>query len=419
MMTATAVTTPVSLAKCYQSVRNYTEELAAPLSGEDQVVQSMPDVSPTKWHRAHVTWFFETFLLLPNLAGYEPVDPNYGYLFNSYYESIGGRHPRPDRGLITRPDIEDVRVYRQRVDEAMRRLIDDVVPHHPELVELIELGLHHEQQHQELLLTDIKHVLSGNVVRPAYRPKTGLGSHTAEAATMLDFDGGIASIGTSGDGFHFDNEGPCHDVLLKPYRLADRLVTCGEWLDFMADEGYGQADLWLSDGWHTVTAQGWDAPLYWKRSDGGWVVHTLEGERPVDPNEPVVHISYYEADAFTRWAGARLPTEFEWEAAATGETVPDGAPAKLHPTAGTGSGLRQLYGDVWQWTASAYAPYPGFHPAAGAVGEYNGKFMVDQQVLRGSSAVTPSGHARVTYRNFLPTSARWQFSGLRLAHDGV
>ena len=406
----------------YLDVRATTERLAAPLSAEDQVVQSMPDVSPTKWHRAHVTWFFETFVLAPNLPGYE-ADPTYSFLFNSYYEAVGERHPRPDRGLITRPTLAEVGAYRRRVDESMVDLLDGPLASEPELRSLVELGLHHEQQHQELLLMDIKHVFGSTVVRSAYRDRPAAPGGSNPLWTWVDVDGGIVPVGHHGAGFAFDNEGPVHEVLVAPFRLADRAVTAGDWLLFIDDGGYSTVDLWLSDGWHHSRAAGWEAPEYWRRSPDGWLLHTLDGERPLDPAEPVVHVSYYEADAFARWAGARLPTETEWETAATGAPVegnllPTG---HLHPIAAipeaAGSRPRQLFGDVWEWTASPYTPYPGFRPAPGAVGEYNGKFMIDQQVLRGGSAVTPGGHVRPTYRNFFPARARWHFGGLRLASD--
>jgi len=401
METAEEAASPTTLADRYLAVRTYTDALAAPLGPEDQVVQSMPDVSPTKWHRAHVTWFFETFLLLPFLPGYEPVDPAYQYLFNSYYEAVGERHPRPERGLITRPTVDEVTAYRRAVDTAMIELIDTVLADKPELADLVELGLHHEQQHQELLLMDIKHVFSSTILRPAYRSGDGEQSAPPGPLGWVNSAGGLVKVGHEGDGFHFDNEGPHHDVFLAPYRLADRLVTAGEWLEFMGDGAYAQPTLWLSDGWHTVQDQRWEAPLYWREADDGWVRHTLEGELQVDPSEPVTHVSYYEADAFARWAGVRLPTEFEWEAAA----------------ADSDKRFAGLFDQAWQWTSSAYSPYPGFHPEPGAVGEYNGKFMVDQQVLRGSSLATPPGHSRVTYRNFFPARSRWQFGGVRLAAD--
>jgi ergothioneine biosynthesis protein EgtB len=420
----------LDLATRYQYVRSTTERLAEPLSAEDQVVQSMPDVSPTKWHRAHVTWFFETFLLTPHLEGYE-ADPTYGYLFNSYYEAVGERQPRPQRGLITRPSVAEVAQYRRKVDDGMRDLLASDTVEDPAVRDLVVLGLHHEQQHQELLLMDIKHVLSSTIVRSPYR--TGEPTVTADnpAWSWIDFDGGIVELGYAGDGFHFDNERPVHETLIRPYRLADRPVTVGDWLMFMEDGGYRRPELWLSDGWHHSTAEGWNAPSYWRTADdGSWLIYTLDGERPLNPAEPVVHVSYYEADAYARWAGARLATEAEWEVAARPLPI-DGnlLPADhLHPMPvgstnpaeepdGSAVRLRQMYGDVWEWTSSPYIGYPGFKPAAGAVGEYNGKFMIDQQVLRGGCAVTPDGHVRSSYRNFFPAHARWQFGGLRLAAD--
>ncbi|MEM7271623.1 MAG: ergothioneine biosynthesis protein EgtB [Actinomycetota bacterium] len=405
----------------YREVRDATERLAEPLSPEDQVVQSMPDVSPTKWHRAHTTWFFETFLLAPKLPGYTP-DPTFGYLFNSYYETVGERHPRPERGLVTRPSVADVTAYRQLVDERMHELLTGPGAVDVAVQELLVLGLHHEQQHQELLLMDIKHVLSSTIVRSPYRGRNPSPPSEHRPWSWVDVEGGIVPVGHCADGFCFDNELPVHDVLLRPFRLADRLVTAGDWMEFMADGGYRRHELWLSAGWHHLAETGWDAPAYWSRADGDtWLVYTLDGDRPVDPAEPVVHVSYYEADAFARWADARLPTEAEWEHAA-GDSPIEGnlLPADhLHPVpAGPGDGsLRQLYGDVWEWTASPYTAYPGFRAAAGAVGEYNGKFMIDQQVLRGGAAVTPGGHVRPSYRNFFPASARWHFGGLRLASD--
>jgi ergothioneine biosynthesis protein EgtB len=393
----------------YAEVRAFTEALAAPLSPEDQTVQSMPDVSPTKWHRAHTSWFFETFVLAPNVPGHRVFDEAYGYLFNSYYEAVGPRHARVERGLLSRPGASEIGAYRLHVDEAMGELLDGALP--PAVADLVELGLHHEQQHQELLLMDIKHVLSVNPMRPAYclvdhKP------YEASALGWIDHDGGLVEIGARDEGldrsFAFDNERPRHRVWLEPFSLADRLVTCGEWLAFIDDGGYRRPELWLSDGWATVATQGWDAPLYW--FDGGpdgsarrgeWSVFGLAGARRVDEYAPVRHVSYYEADAYARWAGARLPTEAEWETVA-------GADARETPCS-------QLFGETWQWTASDYAPYPGFAPAPGAVGEYNGKFMVGQHVLRGSSRLTPPGHGRLTYRNFFPPAARWAMSGVRLA----
>ncbi|MEM9033747.1 MAG: ergothioneine biosynthesis protein EgtB [Actinomycetota bacterium] len=419
-----APTTAASLRDRYVAIRGTTEALAAPLSPEDQQVQSMPDVSPTKWHRAHTTWFFETFLLQPSLPGYQAHDPDFGFLFNSYYEAVGPRHARPHRGLISRPSGDEVARYRDAVDEAMAELLDRVETGElAGLSDLIDLGLHHEQQHQELLLMDIKHVLSVNPTRPTYRRSEHTSGADPGPAGWVDHDGGVVSVGrASGDGFSFDNEGPVHDVLLRPFRLADRLVTAGDWLEFMADGGYRRAELWLSDGWYTVNGEGWDAPLYWFRDGDDWWIHTLTGVRPVDPSEPVVHVSGYEADAFASWAGARLPTEHEWELATRDVSVVEGnlLPADhLHPVAAAtdAPGVRQLFGDVWEWTASPYVAYPGFRAAAGAVGEYNGKFMSGQMVLRGGCAVTPGDHVRSTYRNFFPPSARWAFGGLRLASE--
>lgn len=423
-----------SLAAAYGRVRALTEELARPLSAEDQTVQSMPDASPTKWHRAHTSWFFETFLLQPHLAGYGAFDPAYSYLFNSYYEAVGARHPRAQRGLVTRPGIEGVRRYRAHVDRAMLELLDRLDgPGGPALADLAELGLHHECQHQELLLMDIKHALSASPCLPAYRdlpepdrPEPG------RRPGWIEHPGGLTEIGHAGPaaGFAFDNEGPRHPVYLQPFALAGGLVTNADWLAFVADGGYRRPELWLSEGWATVQAQGWEAPLYWSlparvpgsrpdpASPEDGQVFTLGGPRRLEPAEPVGHVSYYEADAFATWAGARLPTEAEWEAVAVQRRL-DGNFLDLdvlHPRPHSQE-PPGLAGDVWQWTSSAYGPYPGYRPAPGAVGEYNGKFMVSQYVLRGGSCVTPPGHVRASYRNFFPPSARWAFSGLRLAAD--
>jgi ergothioneine biosynthesis protein EgtB len=393
-------------------VRAVTDLLASRLSAEDQTAQSMPDASPTKWHRAHTSWFFEEFVL-NTLPAYRVFDPTYRYLFNSYYETVGARHPRPHRGLVTRPGIDEIARYRDHVEQAVARALED-----GDLdargVDLVELGCHHEQQHQELLLMDIKHLFAQNRFDPVYVERMPEPDQPAPALTWRSVDGGLYEVGHDGAGFAFDNEGPCHRVHLEPFEIAERAVTNADWLEFIDDAGYQRADLWLSDGWGRVQAEGWEAPQYWRADGSGWTTFTLSGRRAVRPAEPVCHVSFYEADAFARWAGARLPTEQEWEVAARGVDDRRGQlldPGRCHPgTAGTA-----MIGDVWEWTASAYLPYPGFRPAAGAVGEYNGKFMCDQHVLRGASAVTPAGHERATYRNFFPASARWAFSGLRLA----
>jgi len=422
---SSAVDTPADLQARFHAVRRFTEALAEPLSAEDQTVQTMPDVSPTKWHRAHTTWFFETFVLGAHQPGYDEVDPAYGFLFNSYYEGVGPRHARPQRGFLTRPGIAEIADYRRAVDEAMDALLDREVA--PEVASLVELGLNHEQQHQELLLMDIKHVLATNPLRPAYaagdsRPgadaSAGGGGDPVRAPTADEWiahPGGVVQVGHGGGGFAFDNEAPCHDALLTPFALRSGLVTNGDWLAFMDDGGYREPALWMSDGWGAVQSEEWVSPQYWIRDSFGWSLQTLAGSRPVDPDEPVVHVSWYEADAFARWAGHRLPTELEWEAVAGDRpAAADGiATFGLHPRAGG----EQWCGEVWQWTASPYAPYPGYAPAAGAVGEYNGKFMVNQQVLRGGACVTPAGHSRVTYRNFYYPASRWPFCGLRLAAD--
>jgi len=422
-----------ALEQGYRRVRTLTEELAAPLSAEDQTVQSMPDASPTKWHRAHTTWFFETFVLEPFAPWYSAHNGAYRFLFNSYYEAVGDRYPRHSRGVVTRPGIADVAEYRTVVDEAMVRLF--AAPLALDVGALVELGMHHEQQHQELILMDIKHALSCNPMFPAYVVDKNAEDGEATAAPnavrtprWIEHDGGLVEIGHDGSSFGFDNEFPRHTVYLEPFSVSDGPVTCGQWLAFMEDGGYQRSDLWLSDGWATVGAERWEAPLYWRRDPAGqgWRVFTLTGERPVDPAEPVVHVSYYEADAFARWAGGRLPTEAEWEAVATGraETGISAAPDPssgflsswaLHPRRSVAS--PSLLGEVWQWTSSAYGPYPGFRPAPGAVGEYNGKFMVSQYVLRGGCCVTPDDHVRATYRNFFPPSARWAFAGVRVALD--
>jgi len=412
-----------SLLRRYRQVRQWTEILAAPLSAEDQTVQSMPDVSPTKWHRAHASWFFETFLLQPYGREYRAFAPAYAYLFNSYYEAVGPRHPRPERGLLSRPGVAEIARYRAHVDDALARLITETEDASwPAIAERIELGLQHEQQHQELILMDIKHVLSLNPLGPVYKPAPARPRMDATRLAWRAFEGGLRRIGHDGAGFAFDNEGPRHKVWLEPFRLASRLVTNGEYAAFIEDGGYRRVNLWLSDGWATVKQQGWEAPLYWRRDEEGWSIFTLAGRRALDRAEPVSHVSFYEADAFARWCGKRLPSEAEWEIAALEAAVPlvgDRVEADVfHPTpAPPGAGLQQMIGEVWQWTASPYVGYPGFCPPEGAIGEYNGKFMANQMVLRGGAAVTPVGHARMTYRNFFPAAARWVMSGVRLAED--
>ena len=413
------------LARRYVEVRGLSETLASPLSPEDQQVQSMPDVSPTKWHLAHVTWFFETFLLSPHLPGYEPFDPAFGYLFNSYYEGVGARHPRPDRGLLSRPPVSEVIAYRAHVDGAMGRLFETLSDDAwAEPAELIELGLNHEQQHQELLLMDIKHVLSRNPLRPAYRPRNAREAAAAPEMGWVEQEGGLGRLGDEGTGFAFDNERPRHRVVLEDFRLADRAVTNGEYRAFVEDGGYRDPLLWLADGWATVQAEGWEAPLYWRETDGERSEFTLAGEVPLDHDAPVCHVSHYEAAAYATWAGKRLPTEAEWEAAAPGVDEENAnllAADRLHPAAANGNGrsaTRQMIGDVWEWTASPYVAYPGFRTSPGAVGEYNGKFMSNQMVLRGGCCATPPGHIRATYRNFFYPHQRWPFTGIRLAEDG-
>jgi len=405
---------PGSFAERLWRVRARTERLCDPLAIEDYVVQSMPDASPVKWHLGHTTWFFETFVLGPHLEGFRPYRPEWGQLFNSYYVSVGPRHPRPDRGLLTRPTVGEVYAYRKWVDERLGEFLGTGAAARPPVAALLELGLQHEQQHQELILTDLLHAFSRNPLRPAYSDVTP----GASAATPVAWErcpGGLVRIGHEGGGFAFDNEGPAHLVHLEPYEVASRPASAGEFAEFIADGGYRRPELWLSDGFAAAQAGGWGAPLYWERREGAWVRFTLHGERPVDPAEPVTHVSFYEADAFARWAGARLPTEAEWEnwaraAPVAGQFVEDGdlvavaRPPRASP-----------YGGAWVWTASPYVAYPGFKPAAGAVGEYNGKFMVNQLVLRGGSCLSPQGHIRATYRNFFPPPARWQMTGVRLA----
>lgn len=410
------LTEPPALRR-YRAVRQATMALTRSLTPEDQQAQSMPDASPTKWHLAHTSWFFETFLLTPRLAGYKVFDPRFGYLFNSYYEAVGPRQPRPERGLLTRPSLADVVAYREHVDAGMADLLAGGAEG---FADLLDLGLAHEEQHQELILMDILHLFAGSPLKPAYAPPRRAPGGAAPPLGFVDFAGGVVEIGHDGSGFAFDNEGPRHKVWLEPFGLADRLVTNGEWLGFMADGGYARPELWLSEGWARARAEDWRAPLYWEEGPDGWQVMTLRGLRAVDPAQPVAHVSFYEAEAYAAWAGARLPTEAEWEHAASAHP-PAGnllGSGRLEPApAGDGPGLKQLFGDLWEWTRSAYSPYPGFRPAPGAVGEYNGKFMASQFVLRGGACVTPAGHVRASYRNFFYPQQRWMFSGVRLARD--
>ena len=382
----------------YLAVRGETERRAAPLSPEDQQIQSMTDASPAKWHRAHTTWFFEQFLLGEHCPGYRPFHPDYAFLFNSYYVNAGPRHARHQRGLITRPGAEEIAAYRRHVDAAVVKFFqaadEDTLKR---LAPLVEVGLNHEQQHQELMYTDILHAFAQNPIPPAYDPAWTFPASSRSSEPWAELNEGIHTVGHADDGFHFDNEKPAHRALVGPVRLARNLVTNAEWLAFMQDGGYETATLWLMDGFAALTREGWEAPGHWRKIDGEWAIMTLGGVRPIDPDAPVCHVGYYEADAFARWAGKHLPTEMEWEVAARAGLLSD------------------AFGLVWQWTRSAYSPYPGYRSAEGALGEYNGKFMVNQFVLRGSSLATPDGHSRITYRNFFYPHHRWQFTGLRLA----
>ena len=405
------------LVERYRDVRALTQDLCRTLTPEDMALQSMPDTSPAKWHLAHTSWFFEHFILEPHGAGYKPFHPDYGYLFNSYYYSVGAMHPRPIRGLLSRPLVSDVLRYREHVDNHMAELLgrraDDVA-----LAVLVTLGLNHEQQHQELLLTDVKHLFSLNPLKPSWRELPAPAVVKAAPLKYLPQTGGLVQIGHTGKGFAFDNETPRHETLLPPHAMASRPVTNREYKDFIRDGAYAKPEFWLSDGWSTVQREGWKMPLYWNADMSS--EFTLGGERGIEWDAPVSHVSYYEADAFARWAGARLPREAEWESlAATGPVSGNLLDAgRFHPAASADTGLTQLYGDVWEWTASPYTPYPGFKPLGGSLGEYNGKFMANQMVLRGGSCVTPADHLRVSYRNFFYPQQRWQFMGFRLAKDG-
>ncbi|MFC7397268.1 ergothioneine biosynthesis protein EgtB [Chelatococcus sp. GCM10030263] len=416
-----SVLTPSDLERFYRDVRHTSDKLGEPLSDADATVQSMPDASPAKWHLAHTTWFFEAMALTPHLKGYEPFDKRFTFLFNSYYETLGARQPRPRRGMISRPALDEIYEYREYVDRAIARLLNLQPP--PEVAELIELGCHHEQQHQELLLTDILHLFAQNPIQPPYcaPAPARLETEVLPALSFTDFEGGIVEIGHAGPGFAFDSEGPRHRVFTEPFRLANRLVTNAQWMEFIEDGGYTKPLLWLSEGWAKVLAEGWSRPLYWEARDGEHWTMTLRGPQPVDPTAPVAHVSYFEADAFATWSGKRLPSEAEWEVAAQRLEVKGNflnlnrlAPEPASPWK---AGLQQMFGDVWEWTRSPFSPYPRFHAVDGAVGEYNGKFMSGQFVLRGGSCVTPPGHLRATYRNFFPAHMRWQFAGLRLAED--
>jgi len=412
-----------ALSQRFRGVRAATLALAAPLSAEDCVVQSMPDASPVKWHLAHTTWFFETFVLAAGDPDSEPFHAQYSFLYNSYYEAVGRRVERPRRGLQTRPSLTEVQAYRRHVDERVEVWLGSpAAAARDELLDVLELGLNHEQQHQELLLTDVKHLLSHNALDPVYAVRPALQRGRAGALSFLPFAGGVVPQGHGGSGFAYDNEGPRHEVLLQPFALASRPVTCGEFLEFIEADGYRRPELWLSDGWAWAQAEAIDAPLYWRRDGQAWSQFTLAGRRALEPEEPLCHVSLYEADAYARFRDARLPREAEWEHAARelpveGNFVESGA---LHPRPtrpGSGTGPAAMFGDVWEWTQSPYAPYPGYRAAAGALGEYNGKFMVNQIVLRGGSCASAQDHLRASYRNFFHPGARWQFSGLRLACD--
>ena len=409
----------LALLRRFRAIRGETEDICKPLATEDYGIQTMPEVSPPKWHLAHTTWFFETFILNPFFEDYKTFHPHFDFLFNSYYETVGKPFPRSQRGLLGRPTVQDVCRYRAHVNQHMESLISTIAGNQwNEFRGRAVLGLHHEQQHQELLLTDIKHIFAFNPLRPVYRKSEPL-SATVPKLNWIVYDGGVRKIGYHGDGFAFDNETPYHQLLLNEFRLASRLVTSGEYLEFMEAGGYRDPELWLSDGWRTVQSQGWQAPLYWESINGEWWRMTLGGMQRVNVHAPVCHVSFYEADAFARWSGKRLPNEFEWEYAATELPVSgnlrEAGFLEPRPATAQANAPAQLFGDVWEWTQSAYAPYPGFKPLAGSLGEYNGKFMCNQIVLRGGSIATPLSHLRATYRNFFYPGDRWQFSGIRLA----
>jgi ergothioneine biosynthesis protein EgtB len=409
--------TKSDLAGEYRHVRAESERICALLQPDDYQLQSIVQTSPPKWHIAHVSWFFEAFVLPDFVTGYRPFHPRFGYLFNSYYETVGSMQPRPARGMLSRPTVEEVYRYRAYVDEQMLALIESVDDSRwPDLAFRVTLGLNHEQQHQELLFMDIKHNFSVNPLRPAYSEKLQESQHRSMPVEWLEREGGIVEIGHAGDGFAYDNETPRHQLLIQDHKLASRPVTNEEYLAFMADDGYTRSELWLSDGWSLINREGWRQPLYWQQRDDQWQQFTLGGMRKLNPHEPVCHLSFYEADAYARWAGKRLPSEAELEQMLAQQPVSGNFTdhAVLHPQPGEG----QWYGDVWEWTATPYGPYPGFKPLAGSMGEYNGKFMCNQMVLRGGCCVTPPGHMRASYRNFFYPNERWMVSGLRLAEDG-
>lgn len=411
----------------YKAVREFSHTLAEPLEIEDYVVQSMPDVSPTKWHLAHTSWFFETFVLSKVLPDYKSPNQQYAYLFNSYYVQAGERHFRPKRGLISRPTVEQTYNYRNHVDESMLNFMENANDKEWEDIEsVVEIGIHHEQQHQELIVTDIKHVLSENPLHPIYRKANTNGKNPLATNELkwTSFNEGVYEIGNTGQGFGYDNEYPEHKAYLNEYKLGSRLITNSEYMEFIDDGGYKTPEIWLSEGWATVETNNWKAPLYWKEQNGSWMQFTLSGLREIEPSEPVTHVSYFEADAFARWAGGRLPTESEWEVAASDIEIDGNFVDNLnfHPVGldqnSNGGNLKQMFGDVWEWTQSSYSAYPGYKTLPGALGEYNGKFMCNQMVLRGGSCATSKSHIRKTYRNFFPTNSRWQFMGIRLAKDG-